>query len=173
MVDSPESGSPSLRPEEAAAIASASLVLAAPFMVAALLRIDQPERAVVIGWVSGPVPEPLLAWFARAATSIGAAAPFAALAAWRAHAHTRRWRTGPRRLWRAVAGRAVAEPIVAGALLPLVVLLPVVATRGLVGVAYASSCGLIGALVGLAVGLLIAAVTAAVVFASSRLSSGR
>ena len=132
MTDSLEQGNKSLRPEEAAAIANAGLVLAAPFVLAALLRMNEPERAVVIGWVSGPAPDPMLSWFVRAATSMVPAAPMAALATWRTNVHARRVRAGQGRWW-----QGVAEAIAAGALVPMIVLLPIIVSRGLTGLAYA------------------------------------
>ena len=103
MTDSLEQGNKSLRPEEAAAIANAGLVLAAPFVLAALLRMNEPERAVVIGCVSGPAPDPMLSWFVRAATSMVPATPMAALATWRTNVHARRVRAGQGRWWQGVA----------------------------------------------------------------------
>ena len=130
--------------------------------------MNEPERAVVIGWGSGPAPEPILSWFARAATSMVPAAPMAALSAWRTNVHARRWRAGQGRWW-----QGVAEAVAAGALVPMVILLPLVASRGLTGLACALAYALLGALLGLGIGLVLAAVAAAVLFTASRLSRSR
>jgi hypothetical protein len=158
-----ECGSKRLRPEEVAAIVNALLVLTAPLLIATITRWNEPERAVAVAWVSGPAPHPLNAWLAGAATTMAPLAPFAMIAAWRTHVHSRRLRLGEGRAW-----RGIGEAMALGALVPLGLLLPLIATRGLAGLGYASAYGVIGAVVGLGHGLALAIVATVVIRASKR-----
>ena len=89
--------------------------------------------------MSGPAPHPLNAWLAGAATTMAPLAPF-----------------------------ALIEAMALGALVPLGLLLPLIATRGLAGLGYASAYGVIGAVVGLGHGLALAIVATVVIRASKR-----
>lgn len=166
MSDSDEPKRKRLQPEELAAIINALLVLVAPLVLTTVLRWNEPERAVAVAWVSGPPPHPVTKWLAGAAATMAPLAPIAAVAAWRTHVHARRLRLGQGMVWRGV-GEAVALGLV-----PMVLLLPVVAPRGLAGLEYAAAYGVLGALVGLAFGLLLAIAAVVVVRTAMRLTSG-
>lgn len=165
MTDTAEDARPRLQAEELAAIANACFVLASPFLVSMIFRWNEPERAVAVAWVSGPPPDPVARWFAHVATTMVPVAPFAAVAAWRTHVHARLMRVGQGHAW-----QGVGEAAALGALVPMVLLLPIVAMRGLAGLAYVSAYGVLGALVGTTFGLVLAAVAMAVVQTSRRLS---
>ncbi len=167
MTDTAEPAKPRLQAEALAAIANVCLVLASPSLAWMISRWNESERAVAIAWVSGPPPGPLAQWFAYVAATMVPFAPFAAVAAWRTHVHARRMRLGQGHVW-----HGVGEAAALGALVPMVLLLPVVAERGLAGLAYASAYGVLGALVGTTFGLVLAAVAIAVVRTARRLSHG-
>ena len=59
--------------------------------------------------------------------------------------------------------QGVGEAAALGALVPMVILLPIVAMRGLAGLAYASGYGALGAIVGAMFGLVLAGVAIVVV----------
>ncbi len=165
MNDTAEPARPRLQAEELAAIANTCVVLASPFLVSMILRWNEPERAVAIAWVSGPPPGPVAQWLAYIAATMAPVAPFAAVAAWRTHVHARLMRVGQGHAW-----QGVFEAAALGALVPMVLLLPIVAMRGVAGLTYASAYGVLGALIGLTFGLVRAAVAIAVVQTSRRLS---
>ena len=158
MTDPTEPARPHLRAEELAAMANACLVLASPSLLSMLAWWNRPESATVVAWVSGPPPDPMTQWLVPLLTITMLAAPFAAVAAWRTHVHARRLRVQQVASW-----QGVGEAAALGALVPMVILLPIVAMRGLAGLAYASGYGALGAIVGAMFGLVLAGVAIVVV----------
>jgi hypothetical protein len=165
MTDADETTGKRLRPEEWAAIANAVAVLSAPAILAAVSWLTEEPRAVVVAYTSTP-PGPIAAFLSRVALLLAPMAPLAAIAGWRTHAHAGRMRRGHSGAW-----RGVVEAASLGALIPTIVLLPVVAMRGLAGLHYAAAYAVIGALVGLAFGVVLSAVAVVVVRLTMRLAS--